>query len=410
MASYQTRQRDPLLDQNVQAMLERRGKELLGLAFIAAAAAATMMLWTYTPEDPGWMVATDEPARNALGRFGAAAASTLTIICGKGAWAIPVVLLAWGLRFLTHRGEDRALGRMIFAVIGVALASVFAATHVPGAEWTHSFGLGGLFGDTIVGALLGVLPFGAGAGLRLLSVAAGVSLVGIGLFVTGFDRAELKRLVRFLLVSLVMTYAAIADLLGRGAAGTTQAARGLRDRRDQQREAARLAGPSVMAEQSGTASLMSRLRQSAPPSAQPAPLTGETRIRAAVAEARLRAEPRFGAEPPLRAPATPEGTFPAPIGMAVAASRPRGGLLGLIKRAPEPELVEPALSPRAAQTDAPPQDRISARISDAIRARVRPGLLAGTPTPAARVAAGRQEPPVVARQITPAPALPEVQP
>ena len=38
MASYQARQRDPLLDQNTQAMLEKRGRELLGLALILAGA------------------------------------------------------------------------------------------------------------------------------------------------------------------------------------------------------------------------------------------------------------------------------------------------------------------------------------------------------------------------------------
>ena len=34
MASYQIRQRDPLLDQGTQAMLERRSRELFGLALI----------------------------------------------------------------------------------------------------------------------------------------------------------------------------------------------------------------------------------------------------------------------------------------------------------------------------------------------------------------------------------------
>ena len=37
MASYHTRQRDPLLDHRVQAMLERRGRELFGLFLIALA-------------------------------------------------------------------------------------------------------------------------------------------------------------------------------------------------------------------------------------------------------------------------------------------------------------------------------------------------------------------------------------
>ena len=36
MASYQARQRDPLLDQGTQAMLERRGRELMGLVLLLA--------------------------------------------------------------------------------------------------------------------------------------------------------------------------------------------------------------------------------------------------------------------------------------------------------------------------------------------------------------------------------------
>ena len=71
MASYQARQRDPLLDRNMQAMLERRGRELIGMALIALAAALAAVLWSYSPEDPGWMVATAEPAQNLLGHFGA---------------------------------------------------------------------------------------------------------------------------------------------------------------------------------------------------------------------------------------------------------------------------------------------------------------------------------------------------
>ena len=77
MASYQIRQRDPLLDQGTQAMLERRSRELFGLAQIALGLAFMVMLWTYSPQDPGWMVASDKPISNALGGFGAAFAKTL---------------------------------------------------------------------------------------------------------------------------------------------------------------------------------------------------------------------------------------------------------------------------------------------------------------------------------------------
>ena len=44
MASYQVRQRDPLLDQGTQAMLEKRGRELLGLFLVVVAVAFVLML------------------------------------------------------------------------------------------------------------------------------------------------------------------------------------------------------------------------------------------------------------------------------------------------------------------------------------------------------------------------------
>ena len=64
MASYQMRQRDPLLDQGTQAMLEKRGRELLGIALIGLGLMFALMLYSYSPSDPGWMVATEEPAAN----------------------------------------------------------------------------------------------------------------------------------------------------------------------------------------------------------------------------------------------------------------------------------------------------------------------------------------------------------
>ena len=100
MASFQTRQREPLLDQDTAAMLERRGRELIGIGLLVLSLLFVMILGSYAPTDPGWMVATDEPAANMLGRFGAAFSSTLMIIGGKGAWTIPVILLAWGARFV----------------------------------------------------------------------------------------------------------------------------------------------------------------------------------------------------------------------------------------------------------------------------------------------------------------------
>ena len=131
MASYQVRQRERLFDSKTQAIIERRGKELLGVALLILGLLSAMILGSYVPDDPSWLSATDQPAHNLLGRFGASIASPLFIIVGFGAWGFPLVFFAWGVRFVLHRGSDRAIGRVIFAPIAIAVASVYASTMCP---------------------------------------------------------------------------------------------------------------------------------------------------------------------------------------------------------------------------------------------------------------------------------------
>ena len=113
--AYQTRQRDPLLDSSMQEAIEKRGRELIGIALVAVAASVAAMLATYAPQDPSFFSATNAPVQNMLGKFGASIAAPLFIVVGYGSWAIAAVALAWGLRLLTHTGAERALARVIFA-------------------------------------------------------------------------------------------------------------------------------------------------------------------------------------------------------------------------------------------------------------------------------------------------------
>jgi DNA segregation ATPase FtsK/SpoIIIE, S-DNA-T family len=360
MASYQARQREPLLDQTTQAMLERRGRELLGLVLMLLGVAFLLTLSSYSPEDPGWMVATDEPAQNMFGRFGAALASTLIILIGMGAWAIPVTLIVWGGRFLAHRGGERALGRVVFAVIAVALASVYSATLVPGADWPHSFGLGGLFGDTVLGSLLGVLPGSAGFGLKLMSLLSFAAMLVMLLYVTGFDMAELKAIWRFLLTGSVLAYAALRSALDTGARGAMHGALTLQDRaRTRAAAVPQRAAPMVT-------------------TLAPEPLRAGT---AWNAPASLRAEPRHFA---------PLSDLP----------KEKLGFLARMRRAvdPEPELIEPHISDAAWAADLPSDERIKARISDVIRNRVQraPDLVPSLARPeTGRAELTRIEPPVM---------------
>jgi S-DNA-T family DNA segregation ATPase FtsK/SpoIIIE len=222
--AYQARSRDPLFDSETQEVLERRARELLGLMLICGGVLLAMILGSYSPADPSFLSATDTPARNLLGRFGASLASPLFVIVGFGAWGLVVGAWVWGLRFVLHIGTDRAVPRVIFLPIAVALCAIYASTHVPMPGWTHSFGLGGLFGDTVLGAILGLLPIKATLGLKVLSLILGAGSVLMGLFVLGFVQDELRAFWRFLLRGSVMVYALLLSMLGRGALATYGAA------------------------------------------------------------------------------------------------------------------------------------------------------------------------------------------
>ncbi|MDR9486338.1 MAG: DNA translocase FtsK [Sediminimonas sp.] len=326
--AYQSRGRDPLFDSDVQAAIEKRGKELLGIALILLAAAAAAMTLSYHPDDPSFLSATDAPVRNWTGAIGASIAAPLFMIVGWGTWGIPIILGGWGLRFTLHQGEGRALSRLIFGPIAVALASVYAASLVPGPEWSHSFGLGGLFGDTVLGTVLGILPVSASIGLKLLSLLLGLVMLGCGAFVLGFTWSELRKIARFLVVGLIVAYAGMVRLLAYGGRGAVAGVQAVNARKQAQRDQ------------------------------------------------HPQEEPRMGAPAAdWRVDRGPEAA-PADGPRAEQAPAAKGGFLSrmpaLVRRPdplPEPELIERA--PAAQVDEMPGNDRIKAKIADVIRNRVR---------------------------------------
>ncbi|MEE2944027.1 MAG: DNA translocase FtsK 4TM domain-containing protein [Pseudomonadota bacterium] len=322
--AYQARGRDPLLDSNTQAILEKRGKELIGIGLILVGLMAAAMIGSYTPDDPNWMSATDAPVQNWMGRFGASLSAPLFMIIGWGSWGVALIALAWGIRFAAHRGEERAIGRAVFAPIALALCSVYAATLVPSESWTHSFGLGGLFGDTVLGALLTVLPIGASIGLKIVAFLMGLGVLALMLFVMGFTRPELNWVGRFLLIGIIVTYANIMNLLGRGATGAVAAAQAMQERRNDRKaqEAA--------------------MQDSWADSIADDPYYDEPLVEAAP-------EPDVAPKPSLLSRVPTLIKRPEPM--------------------PEPELV--MQEPVSDIEDAPGDDRIKAKINDVIKSRIR---------------------------------------
>ncbi|QPM91616.1 DNA translocase FtsK [Pseudooceanicola algae] len=238
--AYQTKGRDPLFDRSMQDTLRKRGKELMGLGLLICGLGLAAILFSYAPDDPSMMSASDAPVQNWLGRFGAGVAAPVVMIVGAGGWAIALLSVVWGLRFTLHVPDLPPVGRLVFAPVFVILVSVYAGTLNTAAGWPHAFGLGGLFGDTALGALLGLLPMPIDAAIRLLALIMGIGSAVLGLFVMGFTLREFHQGFRLLLIGLVLGYMFLLRLLGRGAAGTwrmtsgaaARAAEGNRNRRE----------------------------------------------------------------------------------------------------------------------------------------------------------------------------------
>ena len=79
MAYHSTHERSPFIDAQLQVVLERRGVELLGIALIGLSVLIGMMVWSYSPEDPSWLSATDAPIQNMLGVTGASIAAPVML-------------------------------------------------------------------------------------------------------------------------------------------------------------------------------------------------------------------------------------------------------------------------------------------------------------------------------------------
>ncbi|WP_121060538.1 DNA translocase FtsK [Chachezhania antarctica] len=327
--AYNTGARDPLFDSEMQATLQKRGRELIGLALVLLSGLVAVMLATYSVDDPNWMISTDAPVQNWTGRFGASIAAYLVFFLGVAAWAFVPLLVVWGVRMMFHLGDERA-ARLIFAPIFVfLLAAPYAATLVPDAAWiaAQDAGLGGKWGDVVLGVLLTALPFETSFALKAVSLALGAGCVFLGAFVLGFTGKDIGRGLRMALYALVLGYNGFLQFVGRSVSRARMPAK--------------------------TAKVAAEPEMAAAPDAPPVQ------------------KPALSAVPPA-----PKGAAPAAAPSAPVEEPPQprgGGLISLIRRAsqsdpmPEPELVESY--PPDHGDEMPGGERIKAKIADAIRAR-----------------------------------------
>ncbi len=352
MAYPTARPRDPLLDDGMQAALERRGQELIGLALLALAVLLGVALGSFVTDDPGLMSSSDVPSQNLLGRGGASASGALMLVMGKASWAMPVFLAVWGLRMVLHRGGDRFFGRVLFAPLILPVAAVYASTLAPGADWNPKTGLGGILGDEVLKVALEALPLGLEPGLKLISVLSAVLLVALGFLVLGGTPDEASRVRTFLKDG----FSALMMLARSGGGTLARTAPGLRGGLGMfgggQPTASAFPDGVPAMQRGGGWTDVPPLATSMPPAPDPAVMPRRPATH----------DMRSPAAPP---PAAPQGETEKKPGFL---ARVRARAQALDKRSmPEPELVEPEypdLPPRETPVGAQVQERITRAIRD----------------------------------------------
>jgi S-DNA-T family DNA segregation ATPase FtsK/SpoIIIE len=130
--------------------LQRRLRELGGIALLSLAVAAALALATWSEQDPSLSHATKPPVHNLLGVPGATAADLLMQLFGLGSLALLLPLAIWGYRLIGHRPLSRDRVRISLWAVGTVLGAAFASCLPRTAHWPLPSGLGGVIGDALL--------------------------------------------------------------------------------------------------------------------------------------------------------------------------------------------------------------------------------------------------------------------
>ena len=132
------------------AVLQRRLREVGGIALLSLAMMTALALATWSVQDPSLSHATDAPVHNLLGMPGAIAADLMMQLFGLGSLALLLPIAVWGYRLLGHRPLSHERLRVVLWLVGAVLTAAFASCLPRTAHWPLPSGLGGVIGDAML--------------------------------------------------------------------------------------------------------------------------------------------------------------------------------------------------------------------------------------------------------------------
>ena len=67
--AFQANQREPIFDNNIKLIIDRRSRELFGLLLIGVSLFLFTLLLTYNADDSSWLSSSSKSPKNIMGQF-----------------------------------------------------------------------------------------------------------------------------------------------------------------------------------------------------------------------------------------------------------------------------------------------------------------------------------------------------
>jgi len=199
----QVQDRNSLFSSDIQTFLQKRGQELAGifLLFCSIVWSFVLLLFTFGPSFAKLIF--DEVFLSNFQVFSSSIAAPMIVTIGLGSWVLSIFMFIWSIRLTFHLNSNSFLNRVVLLPILVTLSSIFASGVPALSSWPHSFGLGGLFGDTIFASLISIMPNETDFVSVSIIVTLGICSLITALLVLGFDKRELKNITKLLFLILL---------------------------------------------------------------------------------------------------------------------------------------------------------------------------------------------------------------
>ena len=150
----------------------RRLNEVVGLLLLLAGIGLGLSFESYSPTDPSWNTASSSSPQNLLGYPGAYTADLAFQLLGVAAFALPVLILMLGWRWV--RSDSVGGARLIGAALLVTCLSAGLSVYRFSYLWKHTVELGGVLGRLLAELLLQALNLTGS--LMIITAAAVLSL------------------------------------------------------------------------------------------------------------------------------------------------------------------------------------------------------------------------------------------